>query len=94
MVGDAVMLVFVDAEGWWWWWLSTLRMYIKKEKMKMKTIYLHGWVVVVNSSEAMRACRTCRSTCMALQTTRIQLEIPTEKHRYRPETARLTYWEH
>ena len=24
----------------------------------------------------------------------IQLEIPTEKHQYRPETARLTYWEH
>ena len=45
------MLVFVDVEGWWWWWLSTLRMYIKKEKMKMKTICLHGWVVVVNASE-------------------------------------------
>ena len=67
VVGDAVMLVFVDAEGRWWWWLSTLQMYIKTEKMKMKTICLHGWVVVVNASEATRACRTCGSTRMALQ---------------------------
>ena len=44
----------------------------------MKIICLHWWVVVVNGSEATQAHRTCGSTHMALQTTRIQLEIPTE----------------
>ena len=66
----------------------------KKEKMKMKIICLHGWVVVVNESEATWACRTCRSTRMALQTARIQLEMPTENRQTGPKLPDSPTGEH